>query len=322
MITRIVYPSALEYWLFEKGIPYRYWNTGKGAPGEEKQTGRTSITEIVGRLNFTTPVHVAVPRTTNRQHTKTIIYHALPKALPKNSFIQITDNVLISSPEMCFLQAALTLPLHQLVKLACELCAIYVPDSYEEYGQRSREQITSVSNIRDYLLKATGARGVKKAKEAIQYASDRANSPMEVNLATIAALPICHGGFGTKKMLLNNDVLLSESGAAHLGRESCCCDIVWPEEKVVLEYDSNLSHLSRQQHAKDKARITALSLSGYKVFSVTADDLKSYGRIEALFLLVRSALGMRTHNDRMEKNLDKRIRVVNAIMFSVAKKTW
>ena len=321
MITRIVYPSALEYWLNEKGIPYRYWDIRKIAQ-KEKKSGRADISETVKQLNFNTPIHVAVTRQTNRQKTKTTIYHTLPKHLPDNSFIRISDSVLISSPEMCFLQAALYLPIHQLVKLACELCAVYVLDPYEEYGQRSREQITTVANINNYLHKANGARGVQLAKRAIQYASDRANSPMEVNLATIAALPLCYGGFGMGKMLLNNNVSLSEKGAIHLGRETCCCDIVWPEKKVVLEYDSNLSHLTRQQHAKDKARITALSLSGYKVISVTADDLKSFGRIEDLFLLVKNAIGMRTYPDRMERDLDKRLRVVNEIMFSTSKNVW
>ena len=125
MITRIVYPSALEYWLKEKGIPYQYWNTGKTA---NMKTGRASITETVKQLTFTPPVHVAVPRKTNRHNTSIVTFHTLPRHLPENSFIQITDSILISSPEMCFLQSAWILPFHMLVKLACELCAIYVFD--------------------------------------------------------------------------------------------------------------------------------------------------------------------------------------------------
>ena len=319
MITRIVYPSALEYWLKEKGIPYQYWNTGKTA---NMKTGRASITETVKQLTFTPPVHVAVPRKTNRHNTPIVTFHTLPKHLPENSFIQITDSILISSPEMCFLQSARILPFHMLVKLACELCAIYVFDPYEEYGQRHREPITTISNIGEFLQRAKGISGVQLASQAIQYASDRANSPMEVNLATIAVLPISFGGFGIEKMLLNYDVPLTEAGAAHLGRNVCCCDMVWLEKKVVLEYDSNLSHLNRQQHAKDKARITALSLSGYKVISVTADNLRNYRKIEELFLMIRRALGMRTHKDRMEKNYDKRTHVVNSIMFPSVKIIW
>ena len=316
MITRIVYPSALEYWLKEKGIPYQYWNTGNN------KAGRAGISETVKQLTFTHPVHVAVPRKTNRHNTTITTFHTLPKHLPRNSFIRITDSLLISGPEMCFLQAALVLPLYMLVKLACELCAIYVLDPYEEYGQRNREPITTVSNIGEYLQNAKGISGVQLASQAIQYASDRANSPMEVNLATIAVLPISSGGFGIEKMLLNYDVPLTEAGAAHLGRNVCCCDMVWLEKKVVLEYDSNLSHLNRIQHAKDKARTTALSLSGYKVISVTAENLRNYRKIEDLFLMIRHALGMRTHKDRMEKYFDKRTHVVNSIMFPAVKKPW
>ena len=319
MITRIVYPSALEYWLNEKGLPYRYWDVGKPIPPKEKKTGRTGITEMVKQLNFSTPMHVAVPKGICRNKTEIITYHMIPKGLPDNSFIRITNDIFISSPEMCFMQAALVLPTHQLVKLANELCAIYVFDPYEDYGQRNREQITTVLNIRDYLQQSKGLKGRSKALQAIQYACDRANSPMEVNLATIAALPLCHGGFGLGDFALNYDVALSDEGASHLGRSVCCCDMVWPEKKVVLEYDSNLSHLSPQQHAKDKARITALSLSGYKVISVTAVDIHSYGKIEDLFQTLRHALGLRTNIAHWQKYSDKRSSVVHSIMFPSVK---
>ena len=316
MITRIVYPSALEYWLNEKGIPYRYWDAGKPAQGGEKKSGRAGITETVKRLNFTAPVHVAVPKGTCWKRTTAIIYHMIPKGFPEGSFIRMADDVMISSPEMCFLQAACVLPLHQLVKLACNLCAIYVLDPYEEYGQRNREPITTVSNITDYLQKAKGLKGVHLAKQAIQYAYDRANSPKEVDLVTIAALPIHDGGYGLTKMRLNYDVRLSEKGADHLGRETCCCDFVWLEKKVVLEYDSNLSHLSREQHARDKARVTALSLSGYKVISATAEDVLTYGKIEDLFRLIRHTLGERAYTSRLQEYSEKRRAVVMDIMFS------
>lgn len=316
MITRIVFPSALEYWLQEKGIPYRYWDTLKTANPDDKKTGRASITETVKQLNFSTPVHVAVPKGTCRNKTEIITYHVIPKGLPENSFIHITNDIFISSPEMCFLQAALVLSLPQLVKLAGELCAIFVSDPYEEYGQRNREQITSVSNIRDYLKQSKGLKGSDRALQAIQYAFDRANSPMEVNLATLAALPIYHGGFGLGHFSLNYDVALSDKGSKHLGRNICCCDFVWPKQKVVLEYDSNLSHLSRQQHAKDKARITALSLSGYKVISITADDIRNFEKTEALFSMLRHTLGERANAAALKKQAKKRRKVVHAIMFS------
>ena len=225
------------------------------------------------------------------------------------------DGVFISSPEFCFLQAATELPIHQLVQLANNLCAIYILDSYEDYGQRRRDPVTSVQEIQKFLQGLKRYWNLPKAKLAIRYALDHSNSPMETNLATLALLPWRYGGYNLKAPKLNLDVNLSETGAEHLGRETICCDMVWVDEKVVLEYDSNLAHLSPDQHAKDKKRITALSLSGYQVISVTANEVRSFRAVEELFLRVRRALGMKTNPERVETNFEQRYDVVHDIMF-------
>ena len=91
--------------------------------------------------------------------------------------------------------------------------------------------------------------------------------------------------------------------------------MVWKKQKVVLEYDSNLSHLGLEQHFKDKRRSTALNIAGYKVISITAEQIGNFGSIETAFLRIRSALGMRTHKDRWEEYLDLRRQVVKDILF-------
>ena len=118
-----------------------------------------------------------------------------------------------------------------------------------------------------------------------------------------------------KPPVLNLDVDLSETGAEHLGRKSVCCDMVWTKEKVVLEYDSNLAHLSPSQHAMDKKRATALALSGYTVISVTAQDIRNFSSIEDLFMRIREALGMQTFKKSVADNFEHRYDVVHDIMF-------
>lgn len=311
MAIRIVYPSAQEYWLEEKGFP----------PGckewlQKEIVGRESIRQTVSKLAFKNPIHLAVLRTQCRAEITNIVFHSLTKKLPQHSFVPISKSVYISSPELCFLQAARCLPIHQLVQLGCNLCAMFVLDPYEDYWQRKRTPITTTENIKDYLEEAKTIKGRNNARIAIKYVLDNSNSPMETNLATIAMLPWKYGGYGWKKPGLNYEVELSESGAEHLGRKTCCCDMVWLEEKVVLEYDSNLAHLTADQHMRDKKRSTALSLSGYTIISVTAQDLKNFRTIEELFLRVRKVLGMRTDLRYVEANFEKRYEVVHDIMFS------
>ncbi len=312
MSLKIVYPSALEYWLEDKGVPPGVNLFPKDAV---YLPGRKGIKQQVQELSFKKPVHIAVGETMNRKWSEEIVWHALQRKLPPNCFRQAADGVFISSPEFCFLQAAAELPIHQLVQLANNLCAIYILDPYEDYGQRRRDPVTSVQEIQKFLQGLKRYWNLPKAKLAIRYALDHSNSPMESNLATLALLPWRYGGYNLKAPKLNLDVNLSETGAEHLGRETICCDMVWGDEKVVLEYDSNLAHLSPDQHAKDKKRITALSLSGYQVISVTANEVRSFRAVEELFLRVRRALGMKTNPERVETNFEQRYDVVHDIMF-------
>ncbi len=278
---------------------------------------RAEFMRTLDFLNFKTPVHIAVPGKIFRNNTETLAFHRLPANMPENSFIRIDESMYIASPEYCFLQAANEMTLQDAVTLACDLCAIYIKDKYEEYGQRRREIITSTEQISGYLDHAKNIHGINKAKRAITYALNRANSPMESRLATIIMLPLFCGGYGLIKPELNKDVLLSENGAAHLGRPVCCCDMVWEKQKIVLEYDSNLSHLSIKQHYKDKKRATALGLSDYKVIQITAADVQSFRPIENLFFMIRNALGQRTFPDRWDKYYDKRWKVVRNVMFGI-----
>ena len=312
MSVRIVYPSALEYWLKEKGVPH---GVNVFPEGTALPVGRKGVRQQVNELSFKKPVHIAVPKIMNRVKSDEIIYHVMSKRVSPESFQKVAEGVFISSPELCFLQAAAELPIHQLVQLANNLCAMYILDPYEDYGQRRREPITSVDDIRKYLQGIHRFLNIQNAKVAIRYALDHSNSPMESNLATLALLPWRYGGYNLKAPKLNLDVNLSETGAEHLGRETICCDMVWVDEKVVLEYDSNLAHLSPDQHAKDKKRITALSLSGYQVISVTANEVRSFRAVEELFLRVRKALGMKTNPERVETNFEQRYDVVHDIMF-------
>ena len=311
MAANIVYPTSLEYWLQDKGLPYRsplYYMNPDDFPN------RKGISSIVDYLNFTRPVHIGIPKEICNRPTKEIIYHYLPTLLPSGSFTPVCDLLNISSPEYTFLQAALNLPIHKLVRLANDLCAMYLIDSDSDTFQRNRDPVTSVESIKCFLDRAKGLKGVQLARQAITYALDNSNSPKESQLATLARLRGVHGGYGTSGQILNLNVTLSKKGAEYYGRSTCCCDMVWPKEKIVLEYDSNLTHLTREQHAIDKSRATALTMSGYQVISVTADKVSSFHKIEDLFWGLRRMLGLKAGEAEREKHYEKRWKVVHEIM--------
>lgn len=319
MAMIITYPSALQFWLHEKGIPYSVRSTSYMEPVSndvlrKEFFKRKDMHAMLAQLNFEEPVHIAVPDGVRRNNDERFEVHRIPAHLPENSFLRIADSLYIASPELCFLQAALELPLHEAVLLANELCAIYIKDPYTEYGQRRREIITTTESISSFLDAAAGLRGINKAKRAASYALDQSNSPVESRLATFGVLPISGGGAGLLKPELNLDIQLPAAGATHLGSQSICCDMVWPEKKIVLEYDSTLTHLSVYQHFKDKRRFTALTFSGYKTISVTAEQLHSFRAIEELFLNIRHTLGMRTHKKQWDNFFEKRWDVAHCLL--------
>ena len=319
MATIITYPSALEYWLYEKGIPYYFHFYSHDSRVKNKEVlqsscSRKDITSSLEELKFSSPVHVLVSDAVNRVSSETIITHKMPEHLPEYSFIKISEDIFIVSPELCFLQASSSLSIPELVLLANDLCAIYIKDDQEEYFQRKRTPVTTTGNIRAYIYIAKNIRGIKNAKTSIKYALDNSNSPMESRLSVLATLPLSWGGYGLIKPQLNLFIAFTKNAVEYSGQTGCYCDMAWVKQKVVLEYDSTLTHLEIHQHYKDKKRATALTISGYKVISITAEQIKSFRNIETMFYNVREVLKMQKRQERFDMYFERRWEVVHTIL--------
>ncbi len=321
MATVITYPSAMEYWLQEKGIPFhfRFYAESSGAKNKDilrSSFHRGDLLQQLEELNFSKPVHVLVSDRTSRNAMESVVFHMMPKALPANCFLKISDGLYICTPEYCFVQSAQHLSLPELVLLANDLCAIYIKDNEEEYFQRKREPVTTIRKLRNFLSQAKNLRGVQRAKIALKYVTERSNSPMESRLAVLARLPLSRGGYGLPPLKLNPKVKLYKQAADLLGRDYCMCDMVWEDQKLILEYDSTLSHLKKEQHILDKERLTALTMSNYQVLIATSEQVKNFGNVETLFLNVRRKLQIKTRQDRMDKYYDLRREIVHQLILA------
>ena len=294
MPTTITYPTALLFWLNS------YYPNMPAPP---------NVGEFLDFCKLQGPVHIMVGSADERRPSKELKPHVKPHLLPEDSILRMSDQLQIICPELCFLLAAQSLPIPALVKLACELCAIYMPDSSSPYGQRDRSQITNVARIQDFLKKCGHISGIRKANIAIRYALDRAKSPAEVQLAVRSCLPRRYGGYALEKPELNYNIWLSPESSALLGRDYCCCDMVWPDKMLVVEYDSNLTHLKKDQHYYDQRRKNALVLSGYTVLTVTAEMLKSFPMMERVFMDLRKLLGMQARKEWFDQFVDERWQV-------------
>ncbi len=310
MITTIIGISALEYWLNGTDKYFYLSPDLRSVPQKYEFHISNNKSENLSkeyRLSF--PINFMAPK--NRKAKKGEKYSTFYfiNGLPYKSFVKLNDRgdsddeVYVACPELCFLQAAHIFPFYLTVKIGCMLCAMYIRDDDAAIGQRNIQPLTTVNKIKKYLDKVDKVQGIQMARRAIKYVSDNCNSPMEVNIATMGKLPISKGGYALGNFEMNGVIKLKQEEEDFLGRKTCMCDILWKKEKVVVEYESNMVHLDKEQHAYDKRRSTAIVNSGYKIINVTAKDVGILSRTDEIFWIIRRTLGIRSLHNRF-KNFD------------------
>lgn len=323
IIYPIVYPSAMQFWLNPDidSIIYRpavknYHSLPKGYHISSVQN---NISTLVQQYGFCLPLRLLASASELRINKNGVSCSINSAHVPDNCFSRIDDlpgsiPVYVACPEYCFLSAASELSLYELIQLGYQLCAKYIPDGQMQYLQRGREPITTASKITAFLEKCTGAKGVKKARQAISYVLDNSNSPMETKFAMPAVLSVSLGGFALRRPNMNKNINLTGRGAEILGYDKCCCDLVWEQEKVIGEYDSTLTHLDPRQHIRDKKRASALAVSGYTVISITSDFLRNFESFQRTYDGIRYALRMKRDRQRMDASLEKRYELFHFLL--------
>lgn len=320
MIIPIINYSALEFWLdgTDKNDFAGIKEVTELSPRFPFSISKRLSENLAKEYNLSLPVSLMAPEKRNRDATCSYRLFSYPASLPQNSFVELTDHfgetVLVSSPEYCFLFAASVLPFYEVVRIGCMLCAIYVFDKTEAMQQHSRIPVTSTKKIQRFLQSAKGMRGVKTASTAIHYVIDNCNSPMEVSLAVLSSLPLYRGGYALEAPAMNKPLRLSSTISNQMNIRQIRGDMVWEDQRIVVEYDSNLSHLQKEQHEYDKRRATAITLSGYQLVNLTAGQLASFSAVEETFIMLRHLMGMKKKSSEMKQYEDQRWETVHEIL--------
>jgi hypothetical protein len=146
----ISHDSALELWRrapIEKEDILRNKKLRAGKLPES-----TGAPDEIPRENFwglSAPLHVLAQNTGVRRTTATLRRHICSQPLPTGSLIQISPELIVASPELCFLQMASELSLLDLVGLGFEFCGTYRLD-------KQNEERTAATLLRGLVL-AQGA---------------------------------------------------------------------------------------------------------------------------------------------------------------------
>lgn len=234
----------------------------------------------------TKPYHVLVDRPEAWRERDDLVCHKLTGSGSGASFIQVSPDLFVVSPELMFMELAASgeFDLLDLVEIGYELCGTYVLDSSWDGYTTTGRPITSVRALTRAAKAWSPRHGARHALDALRHIHDGSHSPMESDVAVLLSYERRRGGLGLGPMVLNPCVDTPE-GPRYV-------DILFPEAKVGVEYKGKRYH-SVEQSARDDRRQNALVGMGYAIINVWYEDIVEDHLYEQLVQSIFRALGRR-----------------------------
>lgn len=235
------------------------------------------------------PLELLVNRAQGRRYFGGTRVRVFSLELPEGSICHIDSGLAAPSPEVTLLLLASQVGVFSLAQLVCEFCGLY---SLEGAGFFNVPPLTSLLSVGDFALEverlaaSAGKRaplGLPGLRGALDLSVERGASPAETACALLLSISRRRGGYGLPKPEMNLDVK-ADGG-------SCVCDLVWPGERVALEYQSGIHERVARQSA-DRAKLNALQAAGFTVLQAGKKDLKQLRRADELATILCQALGV------------------------------
>jgi len=293
----ISHQSALEYW---RNTKTKESFAGKKLRAVTPTTKSLGLNELKFEClrNITTPLHVLVGSRNVRKVRKDMYCHVSQGKFPDGSFIKTSSGLIVSSPELCFLQMASVLSFIDLIALGYEFCGSYRLDkeSAEGKGFRDDLSLTNIASLQSYASKSVGRKGRMNALRALSFIAEGSASPMETVLAMLLTLPYRLGGYGFSKPLLNSRINVRKNIGKSKSRSNKSvyyCDLYWPDERIAVEYDSDAFHTGSDRIFKDAIRRNALAGVGVKVVTVSRKQIVELEGLREFAVVLSKLLGKR-----------------------------
>ena len=245
--------------------------------------------------SLSTDLHLLVESQQERRIAPHIFCHSVPAGtrLPKGSIYQISDEIAVVSPGLCFLQLVSELDDLALARAGCDLTALYRRDA-----TRNRDLIQlddaafTKQDLLDYLASVPDYRGAKHAMRIASWVLDRARSPREVSMAMLMNMPTKAGGYGFPDLKANQVIQLSDELQALARREHLECDILLPNGDM-LEYNSSTHHDTDEELEFDFEKIATLQTMQRTVIPVSTRQFNDFDKFDTIMRGVNSRLGIR-----------------------------
>lgn len=282
---------------------------------QHRWTRRIIPYQLVGLANPPSPSHpfeIAVPSASSRPKASFVHATVYRDQIPAGSFIRVSQEFAIPCPELLFLELASVMEQASLELVGYELCGTFTRDSANPrtgnvtHGVRP---LTTVHNIRRYLLKLPATRTRSLALAALENVRDNAWSVMEAIVAMLLVRSIEQEGYGIPNIRLN----VPEGPGRELrlkgAKEKRIPDIALDDLPVGFNYDG-YGHLDlaaidvgslekdeilaalvqvREKYVDDLRRNRELLAGGRIVLPIVAEDLFESGGLDAAVLAAISA---------------------------------
>lgn len=241
--------------------------------------------EQLSRLRLSWPIHIAVPEHNRLHSSQSVIAHAWDDP-PAGSFVRVSSDVYVESPIALAVRLAPRLKPGALAMLMGQLMGSY---QLTCDGFVSRRPLASPDEVRGYLDRAPGVRGVKAVRDMLRYIPCDLASPAEARAAAMLSLPVKWGGKGLPMPEANGEVEVQgpRGPAVRYG------DLLWRKWSLIVEYDSDAFHTGADRLNADAARRTQLQAAGYAVISLTRAQLDDPAAFDLVVEAIRRAMGKR-----------------------------
>lgn len=302
MTLYVTGPSAIEYWRkrdpsevrrSRAALPFGVRACSEARGRFERDGANLSSIENAGLGWLARPIHLLVPSGDARKRCAWATCHVLTRSLPEGSFVKISQDVLVSSPELACVSVANAMRFPFFVELLYELCGNYRLSNEREGGCIEMPPATSISELVRYATRVQGVRGANLLMRALRYVCDNSLSPMETDITATMLFDPRMGGFGLAKPRLNPRFEVSGKDRRALPQSAYLPDLYWAEANVSVEYDSDKHHRGSQKISEDAIRRNGIEHLGTRVITLTWEQARNYYEFERVALLVARALGKR-----------------------------
>lgn len=290
----IGHESALRYWLTKTAaeeVPEA------ARAGAFRHAEATAALLREGSLPFAAergrPLHLVVGDPSLKHRLRDVRVHVCGDALPDGSFCRLPSANLVTSPELTFLELAQTHSLWELIEIGNYLCSTFsISDEGRSYTGK-RAQLTTVEQLSRFLDKLPPhARGVRRARRALEHVIELTASPKESQLAMHYCLPAELGGRGPFDIVANQAIRIDEHGQRLLDSGHLIGDLFLPDFGCDLEFDSIEFHTGRFRLDHTQARRNVLEAMGIKTVSATEGQINTVEKLDDFTWLFEERLGV------------------------------